>query len=111
MPIRSLLRGLVLLAAGAIAVVVALEMATSHGSPITTITPWGGAASPPATAHLSIPTPGSTASPGPGGLPNLGQHINDETGSVARGQMGILDELEKAIADQIRGIIRHAEGH
>ena len=111
MPIRSLLRWFLLLFAGALAAVVAVQMATTRSGSVATITPWSAPPSPPATAAITIPVPGSPAGSGANGLPDIGRHINDETGSVARGQMSILDELEKAIADQIRGIIRRAEGH
>lgn len=113
--LRPGLRLLLLAVASVIAVVVALQMAAGRpGSGVATTTETSPASPPaqtPMTIHQSAATSASPGVAPSNPLPNLGQHINDETGAVARGQMNILDELERAIADQVRAIIRHAQGH
>jgi hypothetical protein len=105
------LRLLVLLAAGAAAVVVAVHLAFAgpgvSGGLVAGVAP----SAPRPGIQVVLPTTSPAAPPADAGvLPRLGQRINDETAAVARGQMSILDELERAIADQIRSIIHRVEG-
>lgn len=68
-------------------------------------------AAPAPAPRVVVPAEAPTAAPAPDVLPTLWGALNGETAAYVSGEMRMLSELERAMADQLAGILSHARGH